>query len=126
MFSSDRQKLDQVNQQFANFYQQGRYEEAVSMAEQSVNLTRSLAGEQHPDYSASLNDLAEMHRLMGNYAAAEPLYLQALDIDRQVLGEKHPDFATSLENLADLYSAMGNHAAAERLLFQALEIIENL
>ena len=79
-------------------------------------------GEQHPDYAASLNNLALLYDAMGRHAEAEPLYKQAMEICRTALGEQHPDYATSLNNLAALYVAMGRHAEAEPLSKQAIEI----
>ena len=81
-----------------------------------------MLGENHPDYAASLNNLAMLYQAMGDYAKAEPLFRQALEIRKKALGENHPDYATSLNNLAVLYQAMGDYAKAEPLYRQALEI----
>jgi tetratricopeptide (TPR) repeat protein len=39
-----------------------------------TDLAKKALGEEHPDYAASLNNLAELYERMGNYAQAEPLY----------------------------------------------------
>ena len=80
-----------------------------------MEIRRTALGERHPDYAASLNNLAGLYRAMGRHAEAEPLYLQAMEIRRTALGERHPDYAASLNNLAGLYRAMGRHAEAEPL-----------
>jgi len=122
MSLSDGQQLARLNQQTVNLYREGRYEEAVVVAEQVVKLSRRCLGGEHPDFAQNLNNLAELYRLMSNYTAAEPLYQQALEIWRHALGEDDPSFATGLNNLALLYNAMGNYAAAESLYRQAQEI----
>ena len=87
-----------------------------------MEICRTALGENHPDYAASLNNLAMLYQAMGDYAAALPLYRQALEIRRTALGENHPHYATSLNNLAGLYRAMGDYAAALPLYRQAMEI----
>ena len=77
-------------------------------------------GEAHPDFAASLNNLAALYQAMGSYTQAEPLYRQAMEIRCVALGEAHPDFAASLNNLAMLYQLMGNYAQAEPLYRLAL------
>ena len=101
------------------YYAMGDYAAAEPLYRQARDIVRQVLGEQHPNYAASLNNLAVLYQDMGNYAAAEPLLRQALDIRRQALGEQHPDYATSLNNLAVLYDAMGNYAGSEPLYRQA-------
>jgi CHAT domain-containing protein/tetratricopeptide (TPR) repeat protein len=115
-------RLASLNRQVEQLYQQGKYEQAVPIAEEACEQDLRAQGEEHLGYAQSLNDLASLYRAMGNYAAAEPLCRQALDIRHKALGEHHPDYAASLNNLAELYCAMGNYAAAEPLYRQALEI----
>ncbi len=79
-------------------------------------------GEDHPDYSKSLNNLATLYCDMGQPAKAEPLLLQATAIRLEALGETHPDYAMSLNNLASLYSNMSQPAKAEPLYLQAKAI----
>ncbi len=78
----------------------GDYAAALPLYRQALEIRRTALGEDHPDYAASLNNLARLYRAMGDHAAALPLYRQALEIHRTTLGEDHPDYATSLNNLA--------------------------
>src|SRR4051794_10492667 len=102
------EEFQRLNQQALQLYQQGRYEEAISLSTRSLELARQIWGEGHPDYATILSNLAELHRAMGDYAAAEPLLRRALEIRRVALGEGHPDYAQSLNNLAELHKAMGD------------------
>ena len=79
-------------------------------------------GEEHPDYAASLNNLALLYHAMGAYGRAEPLYRQALEITKKALGEEHPDYALSLNNLAGLYQATNRPQQALTTLGRALEV----
>ncbi|WP_342766285.1 tetratricopeptide repeat protein, partial [Methanosaeta sp. UBA356] len=72
-------------------------------------------GEDHPEYAASLNNLAVLYRSMGRYSDAEPLFRQATEIWRKSLGEDHPNCATGLNNLAELYRSVGRYSDAEPL-----------
>jgi CHAT domain-containing protein/DNA-binding XRE family transcriptional regulator len=111
-----------LNQQAVELYQQGKYNEAISLAEKALAIIKQQLGENHPYTALSLNNLAELYFSQGRYAEAEPLYLQALAIYKQQLGENHPYTAQSLNNLAELYRNQGRYADAEPLYLQALAI----
>src|SRR2546423_1770447 len=109
------------NQAFA-LSQQGRHDEAISVAMQACELAHQQHGEHHPVTAASLRNLAGLSRARGKDPAAEPPLPRARTIGRAALGENHPHHATSLNNLGRLYQAMGNYARAEQLMLQSLEI----
>ena len=108
------------------YLNRGKYNLANNFLQQSLKIRKKLLGEQHPNVSASLNNLATLYRLQGRYDEAEPLYLQALDLRKRQLGENHPHFAQSLNNLAALYDSQGRYDEAEPLLIQALELDKRL
>ena len=93
MPDNPQDQIDQLHRQVVQLFQQGYYERALGLATQARDLARQHLGEDHPDYAASLNNLAGLYRAMGNYAAAEPLFRQASDIWRTALGEDHPHYA---------------------------------
>ena len=47
-------------------------------------------GDNYPNVTENLNNLAKLYQSQGRYAEAEPLYQQALDIAEKVLGENYP------------------------------------
>jgi tetratricopeptide (TPR) repeat protein len=104
------------------FCQEGRLAEALSEAQRAMDLARSQLGEDHPDYATSLDNLANVHSVMGDHAAALPLYQRAAEIFRAALGDAHPDYAQSLHNLAAVHASMGDNSAAPRLFRRATEI----
>jgi tetratricopeptide (TPR) repeat protein len=116
------EQIKRLFEQTSRLYQEGRYQQAISVAQELCDLTEDNLGAQHPDFAASLNNLAELYRAVGDHEAALPLAREALEVYSAALGEQHPDFATGLNNLAGLYRDMGDYAAALPLLRQALEV----
>jgi CHAT domain-containing protein/Tfp pilus assembly protein PilF len=111
-----------LNQQVANLYEKGRYNEAIPLAQRALAIRENALGPEHPDTAKSLNNLGELYRAAGAYGQAEPLLKRALVIREKVLGPEHPDTATTLTNLGLLYRAMGAYAQAVPLAQRALAI----
>src|SRR5271166_2363714 len=119
---ADDEDPNALNQQVTQLIAQGKYQEAIPIAERAVEVAKRLHGLEHPDMATSLNNLAELYQVMGEYAKAEPLYQEALRIWQKVLGPEHPDTATCLNNLAELYDTVDEYAKAGPLLQEALRI----
>ena len=113
---------DRLAKEALTLHQQGKFAEALPIAERAVEIRRRVLGEDHPDYATSLNNLGVLYDAMRQYDRAELKYTQALEIRRRVLGENHPDYATSLYCLGALYSIMAQYDKAEQKYTQALEI----
>src|SRR5580704_6843319 len=111
-----------LNQRVNQLIEQGKYQEAIPIAERAVEVAKHTLVPDHPKTADALNDLGFIFQKIGNYAKAEPLYQEALRIRQKVLGPEHPDTANSLNNLASLYWAMGEYVKAEPLLKEALGI----
>jgi CHAT domain-containing protein/tetratricopeptide (TPR) repeat protein len=118
------QDAEALSRQVLQFYQQGRFNDAVPLALQALEITEKARGPEHPETAASLNNLALLYEETGAYAQAEPLYRRALAINEKALGRNHPATAEVLNNLAELYRATGAYAQAEPLYQQALAIRE--
>ncbi|MGK7935249.1 MAG: tetratricopeptide repeat protein [Xenococcaceae cyanobacterium] len=115
-------EAERLNQQVEQLYQQGKYNEAIPLAEQALAIRKKVLGDNHPDVAESLNNLAVLYESQGRYTEAEPLYQQALTIRKQQLGDNHPDVAESLNNLAVLYESQGRYSEAETLHKESLAI----
>jgi tetratricopeptide (TPR) repeat protein len=111
-----------LNQQVNQLIKQGKYQEAIPIAEKAVEVAKRVRGPEDPDTTTALNNLGNLYQDMGEYAKAEPLLQEALRIRQKVLGPEHTDTASSLNNLALLYQAMGEYAKAEPLYREALRI----
>jgi CHAT domain-containing protein/tetratricopeptide (TPR) repeat protein len=103
---------------------QGKYAEAVPIAERYVAVARERYGEERIEFATAIAWLAYVYQSQGRYAEAEPLLKRALAIREKAQGPDHPDVATRLNNLAVLYRAQGRYAEAEPLLKRALAISE--
>jgi Tetratricopeptide repeat. len=63
-----------LNEKVIDFRNDGNYIQAIAFAEELRDLIWQKVGYDHPDYAASLNNLAELYRSMGRYNDAEPLF----------------------------------------------------
>ena len=117
-------ELDALSAKVEELHGQGRFDEAVDVAQQALKMAERALRPDHPDVATSLNNLAELYRDQGKYGDAEPLYKQSLAIREKALGPDHPDVATSLNNLAELYRDQGNYGDAEPLYNRSLAIRE--
>ena len=122
--AEEASKADALSRQVIELYEAGKYQEAIPVALQLLELCEKTSGPEHPLTATSLNNLAELYKMMGDYAKAEPCYNRALAIFEKALGPKHPSTATSLKNLAELYKTTGDYAKAEPLYQRALAISE--
>ena len=107
-------EINQLNGEVVRLLRLGHVEQALPFAVQTLADAGERLGEDHVEFAASLNNLAELFRIIGKYAAAEPLYRQALEVRRAALGERDLAVAESLNNLAVLYHATGDCAALSR------------
>ena len=119
-------ELKTLNERIYRLFAEGKYQEAVPLAEKSLEIARRVHGSEDPNTASSLNYLGELYWELSEYAKAEPLLQEALQIRQRILSPEHPDVATSLNNLASFYYATGEYAKAEPLLKQALRICQKV
>jgi tetratricopeptide (TPR) repeat protein len=85
--ASEMAKADLLNQQVIQLYEQGKYNEAVPLAEEALEIRKRILGDRHLGVTNSLNYLALLYERQGRYEKAEPLYLRALELYKSLLGE---------------------------------------
>jgi tetratricopeptide (TPR) repeat protein len=120
-----RQQLrlaDRLVRQSEELGDQGKYDEALPLAEQALQIRKKLLGNEHWITSTSLIDLGWLYREKGDNARAETLYQQALTLRKRVLGEDHPWYGAALNNLGWLHTYRGEYERAEKLFRQAATI----
>jgi tetratricopeptide (TPR) repeat protein/CHAT domain-containing protein len=122
--SEGQAKLSSLAEKFLQLYQAGKFNEAIPIVQEALELSEKAFGPDDPETASTLCVLAELYYSMGDYAKAEPLYQRALKIDEKALGPDHPSTARDLRNLAGLYKSMGDYAKAEPLYQRALKIDE--
>ena len=123
--AQDLEKAVALNQQVGQLYAEGRYQEALPLAEEVLAIFEKNLEPAHPHISAALNNLAALHDALGQYQQAEPFILKALAIDEKLFGPRHPEVASALNNLAAHYYYQGKYKQAEPLYRRALTIREN-
>ncbi|WP_199246527.1 tetratricopeptide repeat protein [[Phormidium] sp. ETS-05] len=119
------EQWQKLNQQVFQLYNQGRYAEAVIIAEKALNLALSLYKGDNSNVAQSLNNLAALYDSQGCYEQAKPLYEEALAMTKRLFKGDHPDVARSLNNLALLYQSQGRYKQAEPRLKKVLRIFKN-
>ena len=67
-----------LNQQAMQLYEEGRYREAISLAERALAIQEKVLDPDHPDVVDSLSNLAKLYHALGDYARAEPLMRRVL------------------------------------------------
>jgi tetratricopeptide (TPR) repeat protein len=109
-----------LNQQVNQLIEQGKYQEAIPIAERALEMAKRARGPEQPETADALNNLGFLFQKTGDYAKAEPLYQEALRIAQKT--PEHPYTAMVLNNLGELYRAMGEYAKAEPPYQEALRI----
>jgi pentatricopeptide repeat protein len=115
-----------VSNTLGKLYQDlGRYNEAESLLEESLDIAKTLLDNNHPAIAAYKNNLASLYNVQGKYRQAQVLFMESLDILKKMFGEHHPDVASVLNSLGNVYSSQENYNKAESFFKQALEIRKN-
>ena len=113
---------DALNKQVTQLIEQGKYQEAIPIAERAVEVAKRSSGPEHPETGAALDNFGLLFTKIADYGKAEPPLQEALQIRQKVLGPEHPDTPQSLKDLAVLYLDTHEYAKAEPLLKEALRI----
>ncbi len=104
----------------ADLFEAGRYDEAVSLFEQSLASCRATLGAQHPDTLTVAGNLAVAHVAAGARRKGIKLITNNVDTRREVLGDSHPATLTARNALAVAYRTTGDADAALRLAKQVV------
>ncbi|ELS48406.1 tetratricopeptide repeat family protein [Microcystis aeruginosa FACHB-905 = DIANCHI905] len=115
-------EVQRLYRQVVELYQQGKYNEAILLAETVLEIYKKNLGEEHLGTATILNDLGILYQFQGKYSESELSLQQALAIRQKQLGNNHVDIALSLTIMADLYRLQGRYSEAEPLYQQALDI----
>ena len=102
----------------------GKFEEALSPAQQALEMREKALGPNHPAVAGSLMLLAFIQDSMFHYGQALPLYKRALKIREQALGPDHLETAASLARLGRGYQLLGYPDQALPLVQRSLKIRE--
>jgi CHAT domain-containing protein/tetratricopeptide (TPR) repeat protein len=116
--------LAALRAEVSRLYNEGKFADAMPIAERYVASARQKHGEEHAEFATAISWLAYVYQARGRYTEAEPLYKRALAVAEKALGPDHPGVGTMLNNLAGVYWLQGSYGAAEPLLQRSLAIRE--
>jgi CHAT domain-containing protein/tetratricopeptide (TPR) repeat protein len=122
------QSADQraMQQRSADFYRQGRYDDALQETRKLEALATSQPNAQSREASLYLADVlivqGKSHLGLGQYQQAEAAYKRALALRERHLGQDHALVAEALSLLGEAYRRAGRFAEAEPRMLQALSI----
>ena len=120
----EQKRIREMQGEMSTLYRAGRYGEARDLGNECHQLVLKFFGTEHPATASAANNLALMHKSLGETEAAQRLYGEALQIYRAVVGEEHVSTATAACNLAMLLRDSGDsekRGEAIELLEGALE-----
>jgi len=98
---------------------QDKYEEALKLFEESLNIYSNVLGDK-PKYASVLNNIGLVYVNLGKFRKAEDYFKEALTIHEKILGKKHITFNVTQTNLANLYRLQGNYQKSKSL-FKEIE-----
>jgi CHAT domain-containing protein/Tfp pilus assembly protein PilF len=126
-YFDDKEKLaeaQRIENQWWPLYQNGRYADAIPLAERALAIREGVLGPDHPDVALTLNSLGMLYSNNEDFLRAESLLRRSLAIDEKVFGKDHPNLAIVSGNLGTLYFDIGDFAQSEMLLKNALALRE--
>lgn len=116
------QQLDwkELNRQASQLLEQGRYADAVPLAQQAAKVAVESFGSQSKESATTFHTLAVLYDHEGNYAEAESQAKQALAIDQSMGAPGEINTARDLDDLSNICDHWGKFDQAEKFARQAL------
>jgi tetratricopeptide repeat protein len=84
--TDDASKVDSLNKQVIEFYQAGKYQEAIPLARKLLDIREKLSGPEHSDTATSLNSLALLNMDLGKTGGALEFAVRAEKAQETQLG----------------------------------------
>lgn len=114
-----------ANKRYKDAHVIGDYQTALLWAEYMLLTGEKAYGKAHQNYRIILNNVADLHRLLGQNNQAVLLFQQSLALIAKHQGKHHPEYAIELNNLALLYELRQDYEGAEALYKEAINIYQN-
>jgi CHAT domain-containing protein/tetratricopeptide (TPR) repeat protein len=122
--SQEQDELARLRTEVSRLHGQGKYADAVPVAERYLALARQKHGEEHSEVATALGWLGLVYQAQGRYAEAEPLCRRSVAIAEKALGPDHADVGLLLNVLAELFRTQGRYAEAEPLYQRSLAVYD--
>jgi tetratricopeptide (TPR) repeat protein len=101
--------------------QDGRSDDACSLADRAVRLSQATFGGDHPATAHAMNELAVMSIAARRYQGVEEMLHKVLTVHARVYGPVSPDVAVVIHNLAVLSEQTTDFPEAEQRYVRAIE-----
>ncbi|KZF26958.1 FabD/lysophospholipase-like protein [Xylona heveae TC161] len=99
----------------------GRYNEAERVLQESTDMYSKRLGEEHPSTLISMSALAYIYSRQKKLELAQEIQEQLIDKSSKIFGESHQEALRCKNNLALTYQSQGRLEDAEELLEQVLD-----
>jgi tetratricopeptide (TPR) repeat protein len=103
---------------------EGRFEEAVELGSAALSGLRDEFGEEDPNVTVAITNLASYYAGAERWSEALPYYQDGLARKLRHYGEDHPNCANTLVRIARCHASLGDVAAAMSSYRQALSIFD--
>ena len=103
-------------------YRDGRYEEALPLYREALEIAKTHLGEDHPSTLRNMNNMGLFLQDMKRWGEAEAMLRRALEMRRETLGPENPGTLASAINLSLLYARIERYDETLRLGEETVEI----
>ena len=113
------------DQKILDLVKTGNYDQALWVAEEALEYSRSHFGENHLETAQTMNNLAWIYDLRQRYAEAERLYRRVVALKKAACGATAVELVPTLENLKSLYLHLAQYSQAEKVLCELIKIVQS-
>eukprot|EP00741_Cyanophora_paradoxa_P019514 tig00021127_g18837.t1 len=106
--AATEENLKHLNEHVTTCYAAGMYRDALEAALMAAGVAKALFGDAHPAVGSALNNLALIHKSLGEYDEAARLFSEALKVYSAVHGNEHASTLTCMLNFAAVLRAVGD------------------
>jgi tetratricopeptide (TPR) repeat protein len=104
--------IGQMQGEYRAQYSRGNYEDALEVAQMCSAKIEQHFGAEHPVFASSLNDVAIMHKMLGQLQFAVDAYQRALTVYEDVIGKENPKYVTTLYNMGLVFKALAEQGSS--------------
>jgi TonB family protein len=124
--SPELDEARELNRKVVEFYQAGKFEEALPLAKRVLQLREQALGKDHQLVSEALINLAELYLAKKSYREALSFYERLLKINEKVAGQDDASNTVLLDKLGFLRYLTGDFKGAENSYSRSLALSEKI
>jgi tetratricopeptide (TPR) repeat protein len=105
----DEMRTTLLNNCGALYHDIGNLDQALSLYQESLHLSRAVLGSEHPSIATTLNNMAAVYEARGDLDQALSLYQESSSIMKHAFGNDHVNVASILNNQAGCLYQLGRY-----------------